>query len=82
MIEYREWMERTKGGLVNFECEGWFLFGIIPLYVKKIRVRSFVEAIQTMFGTGMQEVQKPPNPQVEFREVPWQEGVSRGEDDG
>lgn len=37
MIVYRQWQERSQGGLKVLDCEGWFLFGVIPLYVKKYR---------------------------------------------
>ena len=36
MIMYKKWTERKEGGLIIKICEGWFLFGFIPLYVKKV----------------------------------------------
>ena len=38
MIVYRLWTRREKGGLVVIYCQGWFLFGIIPLYIKEIEI--------------------------------------------
>ncbi len=36
MIIEKIW-RRTKYGVVEAEYRGWFLFGIIPLYVKVIK---------------------------------------------
>ena len=38
MIIKKEWTVRSFG-VVEMECVGWYLFGIIPLYVKKKRLR-------------------------------------------
>ena len=35
MIVYKTWSERTRKGLRLF-CEGWFLFGLLPLYIRKL----------------------------------------------
>ncbi len=35
MIVYRTWFDREKGGRIIADCEGWFLFGVIPLYSRK-----------------------------------------------
>ena len=35
MIVRREWYERSAGGLIKDHCVGWFLFGFIPLYIRK-----------------------------------------------
>ncbi|MCP4394898.1 MAG: hypothetical protein GY804_11630 [Alphaproteobacteria bacterium] len=37
MIVKREWAEAAKFGFTNrpVYCTGWYLFGIIPLYIKK-----------------------------------------------
>lgn len=32
MIVYRQWQKRR--GAKRLFCEGWFLFGIIPLYLR------------------------------------------------
>jgi len=37
MIVHRMWTRRENGGLTIVYCEGWYLFGIIPLYLKEIR---------------------------------------------
>lgn len=39
MIVYKKWyglngLERTQ------VCDGWFLFGIIPLYIRKVRTHE------------------------------------------
>lgn len=40
MIVYKTWKE-SEGKLLNYRvkyyCEGWFLFGFIPLYVRKVK---------------------------------------------
>lgn len=33
MIIYRRWQKRLRGGR-RLYCEGWFLLGIIPLYIR------------------------------------------------
>jgi len=38
MIIYKRWLKRSKGGLKREVCEGWFLFGIMPLYIKCIDI--------------------------------------------
>jgi len=35
MIIHKLWKKRSNGGCTVTYCEGWFLFGIIPLYIKK-----------------------------------------------
>lgn len=44
MITRRFWTElnRLHGGIVKSKlyCEGWYLFGVIPLYVIKREVQS------------------------------------------
>lgn len=35
MIVYKKWVDRSDGGLMLWDCDGWYLFGIIPLYVRK-----------------------------------------------
>jgi hypothetical protein len=36
MIVYKRWEKRLKGGLIVERWEGWFLFGLIPLYLKRV----------------------------------------------
>jgi hypothetical protein len=36
MIVYKRWIERHPSGMVKAQCDGWFLFGIIPIYVRRI----------------------------------------------
>ena len=36
MIMYKTWDKRNKGDRKRYIYEGWFLFGIIPLYIKRI----------------------------------------------
>ena len=38
MIVKKEWKVECFGG-AEVECVGWYLFGIIPLYVKKKKLR-------------------------------------------
>ena len=44
MIQYREWARKkdsTDGWTVNanpYKFEGWFLFGFIPLYIRRLGV--------------------------------------------
>ena len=37
MIYIKNWKKRTNGGLIEYYYEGIFLFGFIPLYVKRIQ---------------------------------------------
>lgn len=34
MIIYKQWTKTRAYGDVRLFCEGWFLFGFIPIYVK------------------------------------------------
>ena len=34
MIQYRDWVEVTEDGK-RYVCEGYYLFGIIPLMINK-----------------------------------------------
>ena len=41
MIIYKNWIDIKKvpektSGIIRLYCEGYFLFGIIPLYIKKV----------------------------------------------
>ncbi|WP_257303420.1 hypothetical protein [Geothrix campi] len=38
MIVYRNWQKKTGGAVGNL-CEGWFLFGILPLYIRSLNVK-------------------------------------------
>lgn len=33
MIIRREWTKRKNHGLIVYRYKGWFLFGIIPVYI-------------------------------------------------
>ncbi len=35
MIVYRIWTERAHPGNRRLWCDGWYLLGLIPLYVRK-----------------------------------------------
>ncbi len=37
MLVYRQWTV-AYAGRIRQRCEGWYLFGVLPLYVKKIEV--------------------------------------------
>ena len=41
MLVKKEWQERSSGGLAIVMCKGWYLFGIIPLYVTRKTVRGW-----------------------------------------
>lgn len=38
MIIYRQWNEQRPkiGGVIRLFCEGWYLFGVLPLYIRYI----------------------------------------------
>ena len=38
MIVYRQWYKGRGLGLDPWKCEGWFLFGLIPLYIRRLGV--------------------------------------------
>jgi hypothetical protein len=38
MIVYKQWKETRFGGITVAECEGWFLLGVIPLYIRKVKL--------------------------------------------
>ncbi len=40
MIVYKRWMQQTKNGSREWEREGWFLFGFIPLLLRDINLRG------------------------------------------
>lgn len=35
MIVRKEWKRQGRGGLLSHSYDGWFLFGIIPLYIRR-----------------------------------------------
>ena len=37
MIVYKKWQEHKEGVIArkSWACDGWFLFGLIPLYIRK-----------------------------------------------
>jgi len=37
MIVYRTWKSREDGGKTIVYHEGWYLFGLIPLYIREVR---------------------------------------------
>jgi len=39
MLVYKEWTERSNGGLTLIRCQGWYLFGLIPVYVRRFYVK-------------------------------------------
>jgi len=38
MIVYKSWYQYDSVGRLKAECDGWFLFGIIPLYIRRHEV--------------------------------------------
>jgi hypothetical protein len=44
MIVYRKW--KIKKGLhLDVHCDGWYLFGIIPLYIRRITVPIYIREV-------------------------------------
>jgi len=39
MIIYRQWTSRKAGSIKTHLYQGWFLLGIIPLYIRKIEMK-------------------------------------------
>lgn len=40
MIVYKQWRKPfSKFSTAEYICEGWFLFGLIPLYIRRIGAR-------------------------------------------
>jgi hypothetical protein len=42
MIVYKQWfknMKRFGGDDKQWSCEGWFLFGFIPLYIRRVGMK-------------------------------------------
>jgi hypothetical protein len=37
MIVYKQWLKSNEAGTAMDRCDGWFLFGFIPLYVRMFR---------------------------------------------
>jgi len=35
MIIHKKWKQYATYGQLKYYCEGWFLFGLIPLFVNK-----------------------------------------------
>jgi hypothetical protein len=35
MIVHKEWKKTSYGGITIYVYEGWFLFGIIPIYIRR-----------------------------------------------
>lgn len=40
MIIKKRWLQTSRFGTVEWEREGWYLFGLIPLYIRDLRPRS------------------------------------------
>ena len=38
MIVRKSWCESCRGGLERYRWDGWFLFGIIPLYLHRYTI--------------------------------------------
>lgn len=41
MIIKREWTKLADNGLTKKHCAGYFLFGIIPIYISIVKKRAF-----------------------------------------
>ena len=40
MIIKRVWLQVAEGGLREWRREGWYLFGVLPLYIRDIDPRE------------------------------------------
>jgi len=40
MIIKRKWLQTAAGGLREWPMEGWYLFGLIPLYIRDCSPRK------------------------------------------
>jgi hypothetical protein len=40
MIVKKKWLQKSRGGMLEWPREGWYLFGVIPLYVRDCRERG------------------------------------------
>jgi hypothetical protein len=40
MIVYKYWKEVKDYGLTVTHCSGYYLFGIIPLYIRRLKVKG------------------------------------------
>ena len=38
MIYRKHWTRNLKGRLVSYQYDGWFLLGILPLYIHRTRI--------------------------------------------
>lgn len=41
MIVKKIWYQTRKGGLPEWQREGWYLFGFIPLYIRDMGSREW-----------------------------------------
>lgn len=39
MIVYKAWVQSSKYGSRQWQREGWFLFGFIPLFTRDLQLR-------------------------------------------
>jgi len=40
MIYHKKWIVRKNGGNTVYRFDGWFLFGIIPLYINRTTIKG------------------------------------------
>ncbi len=40
MIVYRRWLQQSPTGALEWEREGWYLFGLVPLLIRDRQVRG------------------------------------------
>jgi len=40
MIFYKIWCQQSKSGLHEWQMDGWYLFGFIPLFKRDLGVRG------------------------------------------
>jgi hypothetical protein len=40
MIIHKRWIQQSKVGPLEWEMEGWYLFGFIPLFKRDLQLRG------------------------------------------
>ncbi len=39
MLTKKVWLQKSRMGLHEWQMEGWYLFGLIPLYIRDLQPR-------------------------------------------
>ena len=40
MIIHKSWLAHRRGGMLEWQREGWYLFGLLPLYIRDCQPRG------------------------------------------